>query len=426
MNEQIKRLYDEANQFHAQAKGILAEFEGKSMPAEKAQEVDRLLDQVDAKTAEAKRVERVEQFSVMDTTPAKQLDFGEQAGKSRFGVSDDMKEMARRAGYKDALVFASDDDVKYSLAMAKLWKDGKDALSAEERKALATAPGAAGGFLVGDTYTGRFIEGLGDVVVMRQIATVLPPIAGGSSVTPSEDSELSDAEWTSEVGTGSEDTVEPFGNRKLTPHPLAKRIKISCTILRASNLANVEQYVLNRLAKKHAVPEENAFINGNGVNQPLGLLQAGIDTVSTAASNTLTADDLINWVYRLPAAYAGRATILCNRAFIRKVRLLKDSNGQYLWQPGLGAGSPGVLLDTPYVFSDKMDDGLSSADAWETTAKVAVIGDFSYYWILDSLSLSMQRLVELYAETNMTGYIGRKESDGMCVMPEAFYALVIQ
>jgi HK97 family phage major capsid protein len=427
MNEQIKRLYDEANQFHAQAKGILAEFEGKAMPAEKAQEVDRLLDQVDAKTAEAKRVERVEQFNVMDTTPAKQLDFGEthQQGKGSFGVSDDMKEMARRAGYKDALVFASDEDVKYSLAMAKLWKDGKDALSAEERKALATAPGTAGGFLVGDTYTGRFIEGLGDVVVMRQIATVLPPIAGGSSVTPSEDSELSDAKWTSEVGTGSDDTVEPFGDRKLTPHPLAKRIKISRTILRASNLANVEQYVLNRLAKKHAVPEENAFINGNGVNKPLGLLEAGISTVSTATSNTLAADDLINWAYSLPAGYGRTAKILCNSSLIRKIRLMKGTDNNYLWQPGLAQGSPNKILDWEYVQSDKYPTGLTS-DAFDDNAIVATIGDFAYFWIQDSLNFSIQRLDELYAENNQVGFIGRKETDGMPVLTEAFVNLKIK
>lgn len=427
MNEQIKRLYDDANQYHVQAKNILAEFEGKQMPVEKSQEIDRLLDQVDAKTAEAKRLERVEQYEVMDTTPAEQLDFGKamDPAAARFGISEEAKAMAFRAGYKDAQIFASDEDVKRCLAIAKFWKGGKDALTAEEHKALATAPGAAGGFLVGDTYTGRFIEGLGEVVAMRQIATVLPPIAGGGSVTPSEDSQLTDAEWTGEVGTGSEDTVEPFGDRTLTPHPLAKRIKISRTILRASNLLKVEAYVLNRMAKKHAVPEENAFINGSGAQQPLGLLNAGITTVSTAASNTLAADDLINWAYSLAAGYGRTAKILCNNSLLRKIRLMKGSDNNYLWQPGLAAGSPSKILDWEYVVSDKYPTGLT-ADAYADNEIVATIGDFSYYWIQDSLNFSIQRLDELYAETNQVGFIGRKETDGMPVLAEAFVNLKIK
>ena len=38
---------------------------------------------------------------------------------------------------------------------------------------------------------------------------------------------------------------------------------------------------------------------------------------------------------------------------------------------------------------------------------VGMIGDFSQYWIADALSFSVQRLVELYAATNQTGFIGR-------------------
>ena len=85
-----------------------------------------------------------------------------------------------------------------------------------------------------------------------------------------------------------------------------------------------------------------------------------------------------------------------------------------------------MILDTPYEHSDRFDDGLDANDAWEDNAVVAVIGDFSNYWIVDALQMSIQRLVELYAETNQTGFIGRKESDGMIVLTEAFYALKVK
>jgi len=402
-NMMIKRLYEEAATLHKQAMDILKEFEGQDMAKEKATQVDQLLDQVETKTAEAKRQERAADADKFLNDPVTQKAFFKPGDAGKQGDALDMTVAFNAFARKD-----------YS------------GMHEDERKVLFVGEATAGGYLVTDTYLNTILAAQQSMSVMRQICQVLPPVPSGSVIAPTEDDTLSEATWTTELLTGSEDTAKPFGNKKLTPHPLAKRIKVSNTFLRNPTF-DAEGWVRGKMAQKFNLPEEAAYINGTGAQQPLGLLNTvNLPTYTTAAALTVTADDLINWVYRLPAAYAGRATILCNRAFIRKVRLLKDSNGQYLWQPGLGAGSPGVLLDTPYVFSDKMDDGLSSADAWETTAKVAVIGDFSYYWILDSLSLSMQRLVELYAETNMTGYIGRKESDGMCVMPEAFYALVIQ
>jgi predicted phage gp36 major capsid-like protein len=35
-----------------------------------------------------------------------------------------------------------------------------------------------------------------------------------------------------------------------------------------------------------------------------------------------------------------------------------------------------------------------------------MLGDFSHYWIADTLAFEVQRLVELYAEANQIGFIG--------------------
>jgi HK97 family phage major capsid protein len=49
-----------------------------------------------------------------------------------------------------------------------------------------------------------------------------------------------------------------------------------------------------------------------------------------------------------------------------------------------------------------------------------MFGDFSKVWIVDALDMTVQKLVELYAETNQTGYVARMEMDGMPVLAEAF------
>ena len=425
MKPEIKKLYDEANLKFARVSELREEYKEKEMPQDTVNEITALLDEVETLTEKAKGLER--EAALADTFNKAVNDIPVPA-KGAMGLSNETKLALQESGVPLPVIekrFYNEAKAKAFIATMTLWKAGAGALT-PEMKALATAPGAAGGYLVADVVQAKFIELAAETVIMRQIAQVLPPIPGGSTVSPAEDTELSDAEWTTEIKTGSEDSIEPFGGRVLTPHPLAKRIKVSKTLLRAATLLNVEQFIFSRLNRKFAEPEEYAFINGSGAQQPLGLLTAsGISSTSTAASNTLAADDIINWAYGLGSAYAGNAKILCNRSLIRKIRLLKGSDNNYLWQPGLSAGSPSTILDFPYFLSDGYPTGLTS-DAFDDNALVATIGDFSYYWIVDSLNLEIQRLEELYAETNQVGYIGRKETDGMPVRTAAFRHLKIK
>jgi HK97 family phage major capsid protein len=427
MEIQIKRLYDEANQLHVRAKSILDEFKGKDLPGDKAKEVDDLLDQVEAKTVEAKRLERAAGLGDTFNKPNTQLPLSGGSEGKGGGISVETKNLLRQAGYKSAFIderFFDEAEAKRHIATLQYFKGGMDGV---ERKDLQTSPASAGGYLVTDTQRSELLEKAAPVSAMRRICRVLPAIPGGSSITPTEENELSDAEWTTEIKTGSKDEIKPFGGRILTPKPLAKRILISNTELRAGRLIDIEGWINNRMGRRFGVPQEYAFINGKGVNSPMGLLTwSGIPKYTTAASNTLAADDIVNWAYSLPAAYAGTARILTNRSFLRKVRLLKDSSNQYLWQPGLSSGHPSTILDWAYELSDQYPTGLDTSDAYKDNELIATIGDFEYYWIVDSLNLSIKRLDELYAETDQTGFIGRMESDGMPVSNEAFYHLKVK
>jgi HK97 family phage major capsid protein len=446
-NVKIKQLYEEAAGLHKQAKDILAEFEGKEMPQEKQAEVDGLLDQVEAKTESAKGLEAqdkraaraVEQDKFLnDPVTRKSFFTPTAAGGSGAAVKVDGRDLtAEELAEMDAIApfkaFHGPTNAEYGSAMRKYLRKGVQGMNNDEIKTLSVGDPSAGGYLQQDTYIATLLAKQREAMAMRQICTVLPPVPSGSAIAPAEDSFLSDAEWTTEVATGSDDAVKPFGQRKLTPHPLAKRLKVSNTLLR-NPFFDVEAWVRDRLAYKFSVPEENGLINGSGSQQPLGLLNtASLPTFSTATANALHGDDIINWVYSLPQSYASRPStrILSNRSFIRKVRTLASKNAataftNYIWQPGLAAGQPNAILDIPYALSDKFPTGLDGSDVFENNALVAVVGDFSFFWIVDALQMSIQRLVELYAEANQTGFIGRKETDGMAVMAEAFYALKIK
>lgn len=326
----------------------------------------------------------------------------------------------------------SEED-EYFRAFARYLQVGRGALPEEMARALQAGGNPTdGGYLVApEQFVADLIEEVDDMVHLRGLATVNQLTEAASLGRPTRDSDVSDADWTSELGTGSEDDSLGFGKRELTPHPLAKRVKVSNKLLRAAAIGP-EALVRARLAYKFGVSQEKAFMTGDGSQKPLGVFVASSDGISTSrdvdlatdgsnlindSTNGRAADGLINAKYTLKGAYHGRARWIFHRNVIRDVRKLKDDQGQYLWQPGLTNDRGDTILEIPFLMSE------FAPNSFADDAYLGILGDFSHYWIAESLQFEVQRLVELYAESNQTGFIGRAEVDGMPTLEEAFVRL---
>lgn len=295
-----------------------------------------------------------------------------------------------------------------------------------EKRALQSQVDTAGGFTYPDEqFLAQLIQAVDDQVLLRRLGTVQQVTGADSLGVPSLDNDPADSDWTTELLTGSEDSTMDFGKRELNPHPLAKRIKVSNTLLERSALP-IDAIVRERLAYKFAVTEEKAFLTGTGAQQPLGIFTAsalGISTgrdVSTDNSTTaIAADNLIECKYTLKGNYWQRANWIFHRDAIKNIRKLKDGDGQYLWRPGLQSDQGDTILDVPVQSSE------FAPNTFTTGLYVGIIGDMSLYWIADALSYRVKRLEELYAETNQVGYITRAEIDGMPVLEEAFVRVTL-
>ena len=178
---------------------------------------------------------------------------------------------------------------------------------------------------------------------------------------------------------------------------------------------------MERLAYKFGVTEEKAFMTGTGSNQPLGLFTSSADGISSArdvsTGNTTTAiqfDGLIEAKYSVKGGYWANAKWLFHRDAMKNISKLKDGEGQYLWLPSVREDEPDRLLGQELLTSEFVPN------TFTTGLFVGMYADFSKYWIADALSVVVQRLVELYAENNQDGFIGRLEVDGMPVLEEAF------
>jgi HK97 family phage major capsid protein len=306
-----------------------------------------------------------------------------------------------------------------------LGKDGR--LDPNEERALSAQTGAAGGYLMApQEMVSTLIKSIDDDVFIRMLGTKYQVNSSDSLGAPSLDNDPADADWTAEITTVGEDTTMTFGKRELRPQLVTKLLKVSNRLMRNAAMG-AEAIVTQRLAYKVGITHEKGFLTGTGAGQPLGVFTASSDGISTSrdvstgnATNAITMDGLINAKYAIKAGYQRRASWIFHRDGIKSIAKLRDDSGasagtgQYLWEPSKVANEPDRLLGSPVYQSEY------APNTFTTGLYVGLFGDFSFYWIADNLQVQLQRLVELYAATNQTGFIVRAETDGMPVLGEAF------
>jgi HK97 family phage major capsid protein len=300
--------------------------------------------------------------------------------------------------------------------------EGSAALTPEERRALSAGTAAAGGTLVAaEQFVAELIKTLDDTVVIRNLATKIALTESDTLAAPTLDTDIEDGTWTTEVASIDEDTAMGTGTRAMVPNWLAKRIKVSDRLLRVSAIG-VEQLVRDRLSYKLGIAQEKGFLTGSGSGQPLGVFTVSASGISSArnvvvgSTTAITADPLIDAKYALKGQYWQRPSTrwLIHRDGVKQISKLKDSQGQYLWEVSRQLGQPDMLLGIGVVMSEFVPN------TFTTGQPVLMLGDFSFYWIVDSLAIQIKRLDELYAETNQVGFIGRMELDGAPVREEPF------
>jgi HK97 family phage major capsid protein len=275
---------------------------------------------------------------------------------------------------------------------------------------LSEGVDANGGYLVPEEYDHRLIDILDEENVMRKL---------GTRITTSGEHKINIAATKPAAAWIEEGGALTFGDATfdqiiLDAHKLHVAIKVTEELL-YDNAFNLENYIMQQFGKALANAEEDAFINGTGTGQPLGILAAtgGADVGVTAKSATaITADELIDLIYSLKRPYRKSAAFLLNDQTLAAIRKLKDNYGQYLWQPSLQAGEPDRILGYAAYTSPYFPAVAAGKPA-------VAFGDFSYYNIGDRGTRSFAELKELFAGNGMVGFVAKERVDGKLVLPEA-------
>ena len=286
----------------------------------------------------------------------------------------------------------------------------------EVTNALEVGTDTEGGYLVPDEFEHTLIEALEEENILRKLATVIKTSSGDRKIPVV--ASKGTASWVDEEGL-IPDSDDSFGQVSIGAYKLGTLIKVSNELL-SDSIFNLEAYISKEFGRRCGAKEEDAFFNGDGTGKPTGILHAtlGAETgVTTAAPTEIKADEIIDLFYSLKAPYRKRAVWILNDSTIKAVRKLKDSTGNYLWQPALTAGQPDTILGRP-VYTSAYVPTIAAGN------RTVIFGDISYYWVADRQGRTFKKLSELYATTDQTGFVATQRVDGKLILREAVKVLV--
>jgi HK97 family phage major capsid protein len=235
---------------------------------------------------------------------------------------------------------------------------------ASERRDLTKGSATAGGNTVDDTMYDQIITKLeAESAVIAAGATVVNTAGGEDLLVPKTTTNPSGAIVAEGAGYAESDPV--FGQVTLGAYKYGNLIQVSSE-LAADSQFDIMSYVSNLAGQGVARVMGTDFSNGSGSSKPKGIAQAATSFGTSASATTISAANLFEVWSTMPSQYRNRDTKwLISPGAEKLIRLLADSNGQYIWTPGLQAGTPANLVGYE-VFTD------SNLDA-PTSGKRAVV-----------------------------------------------------
>ncbi len=310
-------------------------------------------------------------------------------------------------------------DKDYSDAFAQHFRRG------DVQASLNKGTSSEGGYLVPTEWDRTIIDELLVVSEMRPLATVMA--VSTPSFSKLYNLRGTASGWVGETAARPETAAPTFGTMTINTGEMYANPSATQQMLDDAEF-DIEAWLANEVQTEFAYQEGAAFLSGTGANgRPNGILTyvtgganaaanplGAITVTNSGAAAALTADGIVNLVYSLPAVFRPGARFAMNKASHGAVRLLKDGQSNYLWQPSYQAGQPAQLLGYPI----SEIEGMPTIAA---AAKPILFGDFKRtYLIVDRIGTRILR--DPFTNKPYVMFYTTKRVGGAVVNPEAMKA----
>ena len=244
----------------------------------------------------------------------------------------------------------SSDELAHKNAFTDYLRKGtEENLSSIESSSLSTVSDPEGGYLVRPQIASEMVKNISSLVPMRELASTQTISTDALDII--DDVQKLSSGWVGETDRRFDSKTPRFGKKRISVHEMYAQPKATQKLIDDSSI-NIEQWLNEKLTDSFAAIEGKAFIHGDGVGKPRGILsyEDGKEwgKIEQIKSAELSSDDFIKLYFALNEKYAANGTFLMNRYTLSQARMLKcPSTGQYIWTPGLEKGCPDRLLGAP-------------------------------------------------------------------------------
>lgn len=299
-----------------------------------------------------------------------------------------------------------------------------------------------GGFTVSEDFRAQVIKALAGKSVVRAsgarvINTSKPgvtfPTIGRALTNPkqySSDLTQGDSNWKPEGftfgGTARTPQDKPtFGQERIPVHIWQPDpVEITQELLSDTDV-DLEGILADLFAETMALDTDLAFLRGDGVNKPEGILNGGsasfvVADASTYATPVATDNGfnyprLVNFFHDLAAQYRANSVWYMNSVTYGKILAIEGSDGHPIFTPNLNVGT---LWNRPIYFTEFLANG-------DNTANVPILlGDPRFYIIVERRAMGIMRLMERYAPN--IALLPTARIGGHLVLKEAFRLGTVQ
>ena len=318
-------------------------------------------------------------------------------------------------------------DPEYTQEFNAYFKSGIETSNLNEVKAAATKTDGEGGFLAPVEWDRSISGRLKQISAIRQHANV--QVISGAGFKKVFSDRNTGSGWVGETAArpatatpGLTSVDFPLG--ELYANPAASQGLIDDAEV------DIEAWLVGEVEAEFARQEGIAFLSGDGVNKPHGILTyvtggsaaarhpfGAIEAIKSGDAAKLTGDGLLDLIYALPEEFEANAQLFLNRTTAGAARKLKDGQGNYLWQPAFGDGQPSTIAGVPI-------NHLPGMPVVGAGAIAALYGDMRMaYTVVDRIGTRVLR--DPYTNKPFVHFYTTKRVGGGATNTEAMKALKI-
>ena len=310
---------------------------------------------------------------------------------------------------------ANDNGEMERKAFTSFLRKGADQMDMEERKTLTVANEPSAGYLAPAQYGNEILKLLTQYSPIRSYAKVVQ--IGAWSVTYPRRTSLATVTW--------EDEIEPATATNLAYEqvPIVARkmrtfVDISNQLLEDA-LYDIQGEITDQFADAFAIAEGAAFINGDGVKKPVGILVSPqVASFPSAVTGKVSVADLIALFHSIPTYHSQNGAWAMNRNTLGSLRGITDANGRPLLLDGLVPGAPTSILGRPVIEMLDMPDVAAGSTP-------IIFGNFAGYRIVDRIGYSFLRDPFTQGLNDITRFYARKRVGADITNPDMLKKLVL-